>query len=457
MRLITNLRSQLLTFGGQKTTTFSAAAGKVFFSSVCLLILNMGTGILVARFLGPEGRGEQAAMILWPQFLTFLLTFGIPSSLVYFYKKNKAYSSEYLSVSIILAAIFGTVASLVGIFLIPYMLSEYSNSIILFAQLSMLLSPIIMISIYMSSALQAYDNYRMLNLSKTSGPFLTLLLIVGLIATDYINPYTTAIAYLIGSLPISVLVFFVLYKEIKLSFNRLKLRFKELFSYGIRAYAIDLLGTLSMQLDQILVVAMLTPTQMGYYTVALALAKLPKIVQTTIVTVLFPKAAGNDEATIFNMTMRSFRIGTFITGLLCIGALFLSPYAIELLYGREFMGAVATVQILLIREIIASGASILLQYFMANGKPGQVSILEAIGIGLNIPLMLWLLPLYGLPGVATALLLTSLVRLVFVIIFIRRSQPGRLQLILNKDDIKLMVHEGMKIKNKLEKRKRNQS
>ena len=358
--------------------------------------------------------------------------------------------------SIILALVLGIISALVGIFLVPHLLTEYSASVVVFSQITMVLCPVIMITTYMSAALQAFGNFRLHNLSKTCGPFITLFLILVLIITDNMNSTMTAIAYAVGGIPIACFTFIVLYKQINITFNNLKTRFNELFSYGIRAYGIDLLGTISMQLDQILVVAMLTPTQMGYYAVALALAKLPKIVQTTIVTVLFPKAAGNDEATIFNMTMRSFRIGTFITGLLCVGALFLSPYAIELLYGREFMGAVATVQILLIREIIASGASILLQYFMANGKPGQVSILEAIGIGLNIPLMLWLLPLYGLPGVATALLLTSLVRLVFVILFIRRSQPGRLQLMLNKDDIKLIVHEGMKIKNKLEKRKRNQ-
>lgn len=457
MRSVANWRASLLSFGGQKTSSFVSAASKVLFSSVCLMALNMGTGILVARFLGPEGRGEQAAMIMWPQFIAFSLTFGIPSSLVYYYKKNKAFASDYFTLSILFAGILGVISALVGVFLIPRMLTEYSQHIVIFAQIAMVFCPIILLSTYMSSALQAYDNYRLLNLSKTTGPFISLLLILLLIFLDKVTPIYTALAYSIGGLPIVGIVFFVLYKQIKITYRNLKQRSKELFGYGIRAYAVDLLGTISMQLDQILVVAMLTPTQMGYYSVALALSKLPKIIQTTIVTVLFPKASGNDEQTVLRMTLVSFRIGVAVTGLFCIAAIFLSSFAIEWLYGHEFLNAVTTVQILLVREIVASGVGIMIQFFMANGKPGFISIMEAIGISLNVPLMLWLLPAYGLPGVAIALLATALVRLAFVSIMLRRRYPGKVQLVLTGSDIRLIMQELRKLMDKLKKRREQSS
>ena len=49
-------------------------------TNVLVLALNLGTGLLTARFLGPEGRGEFAAMVLWPQFLASLLTLGLPQA-----------------------------------------------------------------------------------------------------------------------------------------------------------------------------------------------------------------------------------------------------------------------------------------------------------------------------------------------------------------------------------------
>lgn len=61
---------------------------QIFASNVFILGLNVLTGIIIARFLGPEGRGEQAAMIMWPRFLAYSLTLGIPAALVYYMKKK---------------------------------------------------------------------------------------------------------------------------------------------------------------------------------------------------------------------------------------------------------------------------------------------------------------------------------------------------------------------------------
>ncbi|HEX9002882.1 MAG TPA: polysaccharide biosynthesis protein, partial [Blastocatellia bacterium] len=48
-----------------------------------VVAINTATGIITARMLRPDGRGELAAMILWPVFLANALTLGVPSSLVY--------------------------------------------------------------------------------------------------------------------------------------------------------------------------------------------------------------------------------------------------------------------------------------------------------------------------------------------------------------------------------------
>ncbi|HSE05616.1 MAG TPA: hypothetical protein VLK35_15820, partial [Methylomirabilota bacterium] len=41
------------------------------------------TGVLLARMLGPDGRGYLAALILWPLVITQLGNLGIPSALTY--------------------------------------------------------------------------------------------------------------------------------------------------------------------------------------------------------------------------------------------------------------------------------------------------------------------------------------------------------------------------------------
>ena len=59
-------------------------------SKAVILGLQAGTGILTARALRPWGRGELAAMILWPLFVASITTLGVPSSLIYFLRHAAA-------------------------------------------------------------------------------------------------------------------------------------------------------------------------------------------------------------------------------------------------------------------------------------------------------------------------------------------------------------------------------
>ena len=52
--------------------------------NLTLMALGLFTGALVARLLGPEGRGQIAAIQLWGLFLISLGSMGVPQALIYF-------------------------------------------------------------------------------------------------------------------------------------------------------------------------------------------------------------------------------------------------------------------------------------------------------------------------------------------------------------------------------------
>ena len=59
------------------------AIAQTIVNKAAMMLINAGTGIITARALQPDGRGELTALILWPVFLSYLMTLGIPSSLIY--------------------------------------------------------------------------------------------------------------------------------------------------------------------------------------------------------------------------------------------------------------------------------------------------------------------------------------------------------------------------------------
>ena len=52
---------------------------------------------------------------------------------------------------------------------------------------------------------------------------------------------------------------------------------------------------------------------------------------------------------------------------------------------------------------------------MAVGRPGVVSMLQGLGLGLSFPLMSFLIPRYGLIGAGVALLCSTSIRLIFIL------------------------------------------
>ena len=86
---------------------------------------------------------------------------------------------------------------------------------------------------------------------------------------------------------------------------------------------------------------------------------------------------------------------------------------------------------------LAGSVSVLAQAFMALGRPGIVTILQAVGLSFSIPLMLILIPRWGIKGAATALLVSTLARLVFVMagfpIFLKTRLPNLLPQVADFD------------------------
>ena len=94
----------------------------------------------------------------------------------------------------------------------------------------------------------------------------------------------------------------------------------------------------------------------------------------------------------------------------------LGPWALTFLYGREFLSAVPVFRLLVAQAVLGGTTWVLCQAFMASNKPGTVSITQALGVGLTVPLLMVLVPRYDLVGAGLAMLISTAARFVFVLV-----------------------------------------
>lgn len=399
-----------------RADTAVAASMQTFLAKVLILVGNVVTGIITARTLGPEGRGELAAMMMWSTFLAYTLTFGLPSALLFNLKRYPSKKREYFSAALLLSLLLGFVAMLIGIIFIPIWLGQYSEEVIRFSQWLMLLSPSTLVATILVATLEAENEFTKANQFSYFCSIAAIPILLILWYLDFLNTFSAALAYTLSTVPIFLWILIYVCKKIGLTKKSLLIHSQSLLNYGIRSYGIDLLGTLASKVDQILVVGLLAPSAMGMYVVALSLSRLLNMFHSSIVTVLFPKAAGKSLNEVVSLASQVARVNLILETIAGTSVIIFAPLILGIMYGPRFAEAIPVFQIL-VAEIILSGTSeVLAQSFMALGKPEIVTLSQGIGLGLSIPLMLLLIPRLGLEGVGLALLVSTLVRLIVIIL-----------------------------------------
>lgn len=380
-----------------------------------LAALNVGTGVITARSLNAGGRGEQSAMLLWPALVCYLLTLGIPAALRYCIRKAPARQAEYFTVSVYAALVLSVVAIGAGVAFIPLWLHAYAPAVIRDAQILMAFAPEIMLGLILTGMLEALGEFRTANITRYLPVLATLIALGALAATHILTPFLSALAYVVPPTFVTLWLLWRLRGSFTLrAFNARPIA-RALGSYGLRAYGIDILTTLSAQVDQVLVIGLLSATQMGVYVIALAVSRVPQILHTAVVTVVTPTATGLKRDDVIAMVGRAARTSSLIAVVFsaCLAAL--EPFLIPLVYGTPFEPAVRVAQVLTAEAAIGGLVFVLAQTFMALGRPGLLTVLQGLGLAVTVPTMLLLVPRFGLIGAALALLISTCARLGFLL------------------------------------------
>jgi O-antigen/teichoic acid export membrane protein len=393
------------------------------------LALNVLTGVLTARMLKPAGRGELAAMILWPIFLSGAFTLGLPNALLYTLRSKRRRDATLITAAMLIAMLLSVLTAVLGILLLPHWLSHYPANIVRAAQWFMISTPATILLLVGRATWEARGRFGTSSASLVSASVMTLAGLLLLLGIHRLTPITAACTYVLAGLPPLVWIVISLRSELVLRAGEMADAVKDLLSYGLRSYGIDLCGSLSQYVDQALVLGMLMPSDMGTYTVALSLSRMINVVFTSTASVVFPKAMGLDAHGGLRLALRA------LVGSLAIavpGAILLvlgSSLALRLLYGSTYAIASGLFRVLLVEALISGSVSVMSQPFMALGRPGTVTLLQVSGLAATVPLIFLLVPRMGPEGACYALLISACLRVALLRYCYNRSSVKKVSML----------------------------
>jgi len=386
---------------------FRRRVAGVFATRVTQFVIGFVNSFLLARLLGPAGRGAFYLVSLTPSTLVSLGQFGLPSALNFFAGRGRSVSAllrTALIVGMLLAAVLivGTLAALP--WLERSVLRAAPADLVRLALVSL---PFQFVASFVGSVLIGRQVMRNYNLILVAQSVIALIVTVFLVAWLGLGVFGAVVGNIAVALAGAAAVALEGRRLVTAEGGGGKgIRGAELLGYGLRLYPASITGFLNYRLDVYLIGWLLgDATQIGLYSMAVSLAELTFFVPDSVSTVFFPRVAAAERLSANEMTPQVTRFTVLITVALSLALVPAGFVAIHLIL-PAFVGCLPAFLVILPGVVALSVSKILSAYVSGVGFPLPVALASGVGLAVNVVANILLIPVAGIVGASAASLVS---------------------------------------------------
>jgi len=377
-----------------------------FASSGVVQALGILTGLLLARILGPQGRGELAAVLLWPLLLATVGGLGVHEATTYHVARATAALGTLVGSSLVIAFAQSVLLIAVGVAIVPLVLSHYDADTVRSAHLFLACIPLNLIALSLMAVVNGRQRFYWFQALRLSVIIFMAVGLLGFALADALTVRTAVIAYLAANGVTTVAAGAVVF-----SAEAMQLRFslalsQQLLWFGLRSHLSNVSLLLNERLDQLVISVFLAPAKLGLYVIAVTMTSLTSLVGSSVAVVVLPVVARLQPGPGRNAAVRNLvRLTLAGSVAITIPLLLLAPVLIDLFFGEAFHGAADVSRVLLVAAVILSTNRTLGAVLKGIGRPFDAGIAEAMALGTTLVGLAALLPAFGLMGAGIVSLL----------------------------------------------------
>lgn len=366
-------------------------------NNIVQLLVSLGSGFLIARMLGTNGKGELYLLTQFSSIVQVVFLFGLSTSLLYFIRTAVISVNQALTFSLIFTGVLtaGFAICMYGFpGLVIQLLSKQVNEnyiLLMFitAQLNILSSFVGYALMYEDAGVK---NWSVINLVSN------LLYLLILFSVIYVYPFGVKGALWALLLSTCIKTFLLVVPAIKnFVFEIMPWSLvSKIFLYGLGAFISNLFLTGVFRIDVFFLSHYVLINQIGIYSVAVNVSELLLLIPNALGVVLFPHLSGmgKDEQL---QTMGQIGRLSFILGLSGTLVLLILSYPfILVIFGRDFINAFIPLLCLLPGLMAMTLNYSYSNFFSSSGQPYIVALSFGIGLVVNIILNLIFVPQYGI-------------------------------------------------------------
>jgi len=403
------------------SSDFVRKVTETYATRVLLIGIGLAATVIVARLLGPEGRGLYAIAAATGTLGVQFGNLGLHTSNIYLVARDPDALAPLVGNSLAVSFGFGGLIALTlaVVFLrFPNLISLHGA--ILF--LAVIWIPFGLAYLLMQNLMLGVHDVRGYNLLEVASKVLPLVLITGLI----VSKRGSVVSFFAAGEIALVVSCIGVWRRLRVRFAGTPAvsfaLFRGSISYAAKAYLATFFAFLVLRADLFMVQHMLGIEQAGYYSVAASMADYVSILAVIIGTILFPKLSAMKEIDAkIRLTWRAaWGTAGILFPLLAVAALVATP-VVRLLFGAAFLPAALAFVFLMPGMLFLGVNCVAVQFLNSVGYPKSVVIIWGLCSVFNICVNLWAIPHHGIVGASIVSSISYFLAFVFILEVIRRT------------------------------------
>lgn len=413
--------SAATTVGGLIGSDFARSVAATSATRGVQMAAGLVTTIIVARVLGPEGRGLFSVATAVSALGLQAANIGLHASNTYAATRAPGVVPALLGNSILAATVLGgaAAAGATALFLVWPSLAPVHGTLLFLALAAIPLGLLYLLLQGLLLGVAAIGSYNRIEIATR---VLGLVLVIGVILLGRESVAALFAPVVIATAAGGVLAYRRLMSGASGSLTISPGLFREHLHFGLKAYLSAVFSFLVLRGDLFMIKYLTGAGPAGYYSITVTLAELIMAVPVVIGALLFPRLVRADVSARWPLTRRALRVVALAMIVLTLVAFAAATPVVKLLFGPEFLPSVPAFRWLLPGIVLLSLNTILMNFFAAEGMPIFTVLAPGIAAAANIGINLWAIPAFGIAGAAAVSSLTYAGMLAASVLYVRRRR-----------------------------------
>jgi len=410
-----------------------------FVSTVAFAVLSLANMMIIARSLGPEGRGAVSLLVSIVGLTAMACCLGVHESNANLGCRNPETRAVLAVNSLVLATVFGAIgvaAVLVLRHVLPRTTADIPVGVVLVALVGI---PLAILMYYLSVLVRAAGAMRVANVALVLPAVVAVCGNAVLALTGHVSVPTALVTWLAAQALGDAVLFLYIWSHDGPARPHLGLA-RIAVAFGLRAQLGAVMISATYRLDQWVLGAFTGTTALGYYAVAVSWSEVLFYLPTALALVMRPHfvRATREEAAVRAASV--FRIGLLVTVPIAAGTILLAPVLCAGVFGQEFAPAEPLLQVVALGGFGIVAFKVLGNALIAQGNPLRESASIGVAFVLTVVLDFVLIPKYGAMGAAVASAVAYLIGGLTMCMFFARVFALRWRSLMPRpSDVKLLA------------------